>query len=152
MRIAIFLSSMLLAGSAWAQSLGSWFPCTPDLCGGFAQNAAKFNVSGGEVSISPYFVGQLNVNLYSLSYDIAFLHRVGYKTLQVYYGTLYQHTSDVTYLGTITTDYHGNYNGPVWGPGSQPVSFGRGTKLTGRFYLNDPSVPNTQFVTVRYLY
>jgi hypothetical protein len=69
----------------------------------------------------------------------------GAARIKVYYGQLTNHIAAFSYLGSITVA-HGYSDGPIWN-GNAPYLFPPGAVLTGHFYLNDDSVPNTQFVS-----
>jgi hypothetical protein len=143
MRTLVLLGALLCAGTAGAAGQSIFIlPCSPATCGGFPQNQATMVIDAAWVyQADP--PGQMNVRigwLGSPDYE-----PIPYKVLKVYYGAMVNKGINLTYLGDITV-VNGAYDGPIWN-GNAPYLFPSGSFLTGHFYFNDMSVPNTQFVT-----
>jgi hypothetical protein len=146
MRTLVLLGALLGVGTAGAAGMSIPIsPCSPVTCGGFPQNQPTMGIYGARVypSDTP---GQMNVHIdWLLTPDY---EPIPYKVLKVYYGAMYNKGINLTYLGDITV-VNGVYDGPIWS-GNAPYLFPSGSFLTGHFYFNDMSVPNTQFVSGLY--
>ena len=147
MRTLVFLAALFVAGSGSASPRPlTLCGCTPGTCGGFAQNQATLK-SGAARIVASFNPGELHIQFNDLR-DLND-QPIAYKVFKVYYGQLTNHIAAVSYLGSITVA-HGYSDGPIWN-GNAPYLFPPGAVLTGHFYLNDDSVPNTQFVSCLYL-
>jgi hypothetical protein len=137
-------SSSAAAGQAAAPSVwqASLVPCTPALCGGFAQNTAQLALSSGHVSVRPDGLVIVHITkLTSLSGEPA-----ADKTLEVNVGSFGPGSFTGELVGTITTDSRGNFHGTIDTGGGAPFAFAPNTPFSGQFVFNEPGV-RSEFVT-----
>lgn len=139
--LALF-SATAQAGPPLASS--NIIECTPALCGSFPANRATMSVDAGSVTVAKS--GLAIVTIEGLR-DKATGKVMAFKQLGLHYGTLFDHVDATIPLGNMSTDGQGNYSGPVTKPDGHPYKFAPGRVNHGSFYINDPSAPNTQFVT-----
>jgi len=130
-------------GVVWSSA---FVPCTPQLCGGVAANAATFRLNQGDVRITKN--GTLTIRLKGLS-DTTTGATLRGRTLEVWKGVFSTRGFEggpVNPVGTITTDQAGDYEGSVHMPSGQPFALSPDSAYSTQFALNDPAV-RTQFVT-----
>lgn len=129
------------AGVLW---MGSLVPCRPEICGGAEQNTAALAVEKGDVKVLPG--GLVRMMLHRLT-NISTGEIARNKTLTVYTVSFTGNDGfDAVGLGSITTDFQGNFNGTIDTGEGQSFVFASDQTFSVQFVLNDPDV-RSEFIT-----
>jgi hypothetical protein len=150
MKVLAMNPSKLLAGlwlaavtAAQAQNTTTFHECTPALCGGYAQNTATLSAQAITASPDPLRIGRLRLSIKDMVVK-GTNQPAGNKPLEVYYGTFINRRFYVTLVGRITLNESGSFDDWL---DFDFTALTDKTVYSANFYINDPSVPNTQFVS-----
>src|SRR6266571_1107384 len=117
----------------------TFVPCSPTICGGFAQNTAVFGLKQGRVGVGED--GVVRITIIGLT-DLSTGAVAADQTLEVHVGsfTLGTFEDAVPSPGTITTDDHGNFSGTIDSGTGAPFAFASGTTISAQFVLNEAGI------------